>query len=339
MRIDLNVTGIIFLYVGCLVLNCLFFFYMEEMFFGTFLHNYSLLLKNGKYSSIINDIPNWKLYHNHNVKNKNINKKYDIRHSDMMMNISCKALDTVFDQGSCPSCFPFALASVLGTKLCTASKQTNNIMPSPYRIFDCAGNDCKDGDRGVKANNIVKVMMEGVPDITMSPQVFGWGCQRGGIKTKGYNDICGITWIQREVILNGPVIIAVDLKRRTKELAQFQEWGDLEFRFDGKDGVGDEGYGSSSSMTLFKQAKAKNHLDLKKDDEITQLEASNKRIIEISMHALMIIGWDDYPVPHWIVKNSWGHTWGQNGIGRVPWRKKDCAFTFEPSEDHLLLVH
>jgi hypothetical protein len=213
------------------------------------------------------------------------------------------------------------------------------MMPSPYRIFDCAGNDCRDSNIGVKPIDIIKVMKEGVPDITMTPQVFGWGCQRGGIKTKGYNDICGITWIQREVILNGPVIIAVDLKRRTKELAQFQEWGDLEFRFDGKDGVGDEGYGSSSSMTLFKQAKAKNHLDLKKEDEITQLEATNKRIIEISMHALMIIGLDDTPVPHWIVKNSWGHTWGQNGIGRVPWRKKDCAFTFEPSEDHLLLVH
>lgn len=349
------------------------------MFFGTFLHNYTLMLRNGKYTSIIMDIPNWKLYYNSNAQNKELHQKYDMRKT--MLPGECGALDTVFDQGSCPACFPFALANVLGTKLCTMRSNKNGTnessesslkMPSPYRIFDCAGSECKDSTWGVRSLNVVKAVMEGVPDVSETPPVFGWGCERGRIKTTGFNDVCGNSWIKREVFLNGPVIIAVDLKERRKELAQFNEWRELEFRFS-DDQLNNDDHdpdlmmmGMSSLMlgdsttkgkhnhtnryhhkTLFKESKAKNHLEFKKEEEEEELlrssssttpdadstkrsNAGKRIIIEVTRHALMVIGWDEHPVPHWIVKNSWGYAWGQNGIGRVPWKERECAFTFEP---------
>jgi C1A family cysteine protease len=35
-------------------------------------------------------------------------------------------------------------------------------------------------------------------------------------------------------------------------------------------------------------------------------------------HALVIVGWDETgPIPAWIVKNSWGQEWGENGFVRI----------------------
>ena len=36
-----------------------------------------------------------------------------------------------------------------------------------------------------------------------------------------------------------------------------------------------------------------------------------------SNHALVIVGWGSSPYPHWVVKNSWGESWGDAGYGRV----------------------
>ena len=41
-------------------------------------------------------------------------------------------------------------------------------------------------------------------------------------------------------------------------------------------------------------------------------------------HALVIIGWGDDPVPHWIVHNSWGSDWGNNGKAKISRSYFDC---------------
>ena len=71
---------------------------------------------------------------------------------------------------------------------------------------------------------IHNIMEDGVPDITETPQVFGWGCQRGKIKSKGLNEICGNNRIKVEIILRGPVIYTVHLEKENKELLKFDEW-------------------------------------------------------------------------------------------------------------------
>jgi PKD repeat protein len=40
-------------------------------------------------------------------------------------------------------------------------------------------------------------------------------------------------------------------------------------------------------------------------------------------HAVMLVGWDD-DEQCWIVKNSWGHDWGENGYFRIAYDDPDC---------------
>ena len=289
-----DIIQIILVYLCGITLNCFIVFHSETFFFGSFLHNYALMIRNGKVENIVNDISNWKQYYDSlriHSTNNNTYERYDMRDD---FHEPCSALDNVFNQGSCPSCFAFALASMLGVKICKMNMGTQ-LMPSPYRIFDCAGNGCQAPKSGISAIEIVKVITEGVPDIHETPTVFGWGCQKGKIRCKGFHEVCGTLWIKRELLLNGPLIQAVDLYGRKKEFMQFHEWGDLEFR----------------SLTT-------GEVDPPPPHHVTP------------KHAVMIIGWDLSPVPHWIIKNSWGHEWGELGIGRVPWSKKDCAFSFDP---------
>ena len=96
--------------------------------------------------------------------------------------------------------------------------------------------------------------------------------------------------MKREIIMNGPVIMLKNLAMLKMRLIQFDEW---KYFFEGE--------------FDFTPGKNNNY-----------------------NHALTIIGWGLHPIPHWIVKNSWGAKWGRDGVGRVPWTKLDCAFSFEP---------
>ena len=150
---------------------------------------------------------------------------YDIRSESGK---KCHGHDYVFDQGLCPACFAFALASTLGYKLCISYDK--QIFPSPHRIFDCSGNECQNTDKGLKVLNIINVLKQGIPDINATPGIFGWGCQRGNIKGNGFKEVCGIAKIKEEIFLHGPVILFVDLDKQKNVLMQFNEWDDLLFR-------------------------------------------------------------------------------------------------------------
>ena len=39
-------------------------------------------------------------------------------------------------------------------------------------------------------------------------------------------------------------------------------------------------------------------------------------------HAVLLVG---YTATHWIIKNSWGPNWGDNGFGYIPMNGPDCG--------------
>lgn len=48
-------------------------------------------------------------------------------------------------------------------------------------------------------------------------------------------------------------------------------------------------------------------------------------------HGVLIVGFDDaYETPYWIIKNSWGPTWGENGFLRVKKGVNECLITDDP---------
>lgn len=289
--------------------------YADEILFGSFLHNYYLMVKGGKLTDIVNDWGVWKKYSVESLKrdsNTSLAKNqigllfsfhhvfkgiysyniqsYDARDDVERYGKNCDALHRTFYQGSCPSCYAFALASALGARICLLHSIVSPMIPSPYRIYDCSGNYCENMENGLDASMVMSVMREGVPDIKESPQTFGWGCHRGVIRSKNFKEVCGTSWMKREIIMNGPVIMLKNLAMLKMPLIQFDEW---KYFFEGE--------------LDFTPGKNNNY-----------------------NHALTIIGWGLHPIPHWIVKNSWGAKWGRDGAGRVPWTKLDCAFSFEP---------
>ena len=205
---------------------------------------------------------------------KVLNKTYDLR---TVYRGKCEALDHVFDQGLCPSCLAFAMASMLGARKCVSNSSYTRL-PSPYRIFDCGKKDCNNMDDGLTPGNIIEIMKYGVPDMSETPPVYGWGCQEGQLKSTDLSKICGISNIKEEIFLRGPVIISEDLDNHNKKLLQFDEW----------DGT----------------------------------KMSNEK--GINNHALVVIGWSE---SNWIVKNSWGRDWGNDGVGRIPLSNYNCALT------------
>jgi hypothetical protein len=156
-------------------------------------------------------------------------ESYDVRELPHMS--QCHALHHVFQQGLCPACFPLSLASALGTRWCMKVGSRSNSsgeegMPSPFRMFDCAGAECLVDAPGMNALRLMMVLREGVPALRQSPPVFGWGCQRGSIRSKDFSKVCGIDRIKREIFMRGPVIHIVDLREDRHLLMQFEEWGD-----------------------------------------------------------------------------------------------------------------
>jgi len=48
-------------------------------------------------------------------------------------------------------------------------------------------------------------------------------------------------------------------------------------------------------------------------------------------HGVLVVGYDDtYSTPYWIVKNSWGQSWGENGYIRVAKGSDQCLITSYP---------
>lgn len=49
-------------------------------------------------------------------------------------------------------------------------------------------------------------------------------------------------------------------------------------------------------------------------------------------HGVLVIGFDDnYKIPYWIIKNSWGASWGENGYIRISKNVNNCLITTAPS--------
>ena len=68
-------------------------------------------------------------------------------------------------------------------------------------------------------------------------------------------------------------------------------------------------------------------------------DESDERLITLN-HAALIVGWgkeedqaDDNELDYWLVKNSWGPTWGEDGYIRIAIKEGEgvCGIQLDPT--------
>ena len=189
---------------------------------------------------------------------------------------TCRIFSGALWQQDCGSCAAFAAATLAAMRACLWRKE--DVVPSPFRIFDCSNSTC---DEGMDVAHAAAIIDFGVGDIDASPQRYGLQCD--------------LRWEARP-----PEPLRVTHKRilRTKEIraailfagpvlgSMFQTtWRD------GETGV---------YHSLIQQ-----HPLLSSSQQPSSMR-----------HAIVVVGWDRDG--NWIVQNSWGEEWGDgHGRGRI----------------------
>ena len=147
----------------------------------------------------------------------------------------CMAKDIIFDQQGCGACLAFSVATVYGLRACLRGGEAfARHVPSPYRLYDCAGGDCA-LDRGLNELGAMRVMTQrGVPPLLDSPAVFGQGCPSDKentthwLRVQRYRHVCGAQPIKRELMQGGPAVFAMSVSEEALQIEENLRKGQLE---------------------------------------------------------------------------------------------------------------
>jgi hypothetical protein len=185
-----------------------------------------------------------------------------------------------FSQEACGACAAFAVATAVAVGGCV--RDGKDWIPSPHRLFDCAGGSCVNGSvigRLVEAMNHMEV--QDVDDAQVVG-AFGHACPAALAISTSHRRMGSPHWrsvfhidpanallLKTELfVYRNPVVVIVDPDARMSFY-----WGE-------------EGVYHITGPTL-------------------------------QPHAMVAIGWGTLPEPHWLVQNSWGDRWGKKGRGRI----------------------
>jgi hypothetical protein len=185
-----------------------------------------------------------------------------------------------FSQEGCGACAAFAVATAVAVGGCV--RDGKDWIPSPHRLFDCGGGSCENGSvigRLVEAMNHVEV---GDVDMPGGPNAFGQECAAAPAISTSHRRLGWPNW--RSV-----------------------------FHFD-----------PANALLL------KTELFVYKNPVVVIVDPDARMSFywgeggvyhiagpPLQPHAMVAIGWGTLPEPHWLVQNSWGDRWGDQGRGRI----------------------
>ena len=210
---------------------------------------------------------------------------YDARDIDAGQ-VPCKAFNPL-DQGSCGSCYAFSSATAFSARLCRFNPSSlGNIVVSPQQFLDCT-NGCDGGNAIAVYQSLVAI-----------PNVELW-CDPYTQTKQTCNSICSIgnkvTGQPGSVRTvggagpNGVLQMQLELIRGGPGVVSFLVTNDF---FSYSSGV----YTPSPSAS------------------------------PVGGHAVALVGWGvDSGKPYWIVQNSWGPGWGENGFFRIVRGQDACS--------------
>ena len=192
--------------------------------------------------------------------------------------VPCKAFD-VLNQGGCGSCYAFSAASAFSARMCRFNANSlGNIVASPQQFLDCA-NGCDGGNSLSVYQNLITT-----PNVEFWCDPYSGSKQTCNSVCSSGNKITGQPGSVRTVGGAGPngvLQMQLELIRGGPGVVSLMVVNDF---FGYASGI----YTPSATAT------------------------------EVGGHAVALVGWGvDSGTPYWIVQNSWGAGWGENGFFRI----------------------
>lgn len=189
----------------------------------------------------------------------------------------------VRDQGSCGSCWAFAASETLTDRFCIASNETIKVVLSPQNMVSCDKNDNGCNGGGIETSWDFLVF-NGV----VSDQCFPYYSSTGSVPP------CPNSLCINKAISNRSYSVVSGTSRYFNGLTSIQNEiiknGPLE-----------------SAFTVY-------------EDFYYYRSGIYRHVYGgvVGGHAIKVVGWGTYSgTGYWIVQNSWGPLWGENGFFRI----------------------
>ena len=253
-----------------------------------------------------------------------VSRLYPLFPSDFDLSAShrpCRIFNrTAFSQHDCGACAAFAVATAYAMRECIRSDR--DTIPSPHRLFNCASGDCVAGSM---LGKIVEVLnRDEVGDADSGPaEEFGKPCanRRTPLALPLHLAVFATRWddermLKTDLFVYGNPVLAVIEPDEEMSLYSRTLWSarpSLQ--------IGDSVQFEDGNWV---QVNAYNSLDPNSPLPVYHITGQT-----LHPHAVVIMGWGTTPEPYWIVQNSWGSDWGENGRGRIAMRDIDAAFILD----------
>jgi hypothetical protein len=218
----------------------------------------------------------------------NFPPEFDLAHTP---HPPCRIFSHVFAQNDCGACVAFAVATAAAARACVREKR--DWIPSPYRLFACGGGKCKGGST---IGRLVYALNKG-----------------GGLVTE-FSDNETEADFRQPCPQSG---IAEDAQKAYHSNIGWPHWYDV-YPLDHKNWlqIKQELYMYHNPVLMIMEPDTQMAFYTKSPSDPLPVFHSSDSILKPS-HVMVILGWGSTPEPHWIVQNSWGNRWGDDGRGKL----------------------